>query len=109
MPLIVVGLTTLTIPNAASTSNAIATLDDAFGLTVYGPTAVTSTAITIQVNPSETSTSGWVDLQSAGTDVTLPAAKATVISPITFRQMRLVASGLEAASRAFPVTKSVLT
>ena len=108
MPLSVVGLPTLTILNGASTSNAIGILDDAFGLTLYGPAAVTSTGIRLEVNPSETSTSGWVTLQSGAADVFIPAAKGTVISPVTFRQMRLAASVAEGADRAFAVTKSIL-
>jgi hypothetical protein len=106
MPLQVVGLPALTFSTASTTSNAIGILDDSWGLTLYSPSALTGT-ITVQVEPTDTGTN-FVDLQSGGVDVTLPAGKATVINPIPFRQLRLITGTTEAAARTFTVTKSIL-
>lgn len=90
---------------SSTVSNAVGTLDDATGLTIYAPATITGT-ITVQVEPTSTGTS-FVALQSGGSDITLPASKATVISPIAFRQIRLITGTTEASARTFTITKGI--
>lgn len=107
MALYVRGLPSLVIPNGTSTSNALGQiLEDSWGLTIYTPAALTGT-ISVEVEPTDTGTN-FVTLQSGGTDVTLPAGKATVINPIPFRQIRVTSNAAEGAARTFTLTKSVL-
>lgn len=108
MPLIVTGLPNLLATSGGTTTNAVGNLDDAWGLTVYSPGTLTSTGVAVQVEPTSTGTN-FVALQSGGVDVTFPAGKATVISPVPFRQLRLVCSAAEGAARTFTITKAILT
>ena len=101
----VVDLPALIFSTASTTSNAVGGIDDALGLTIYSPATLTGT-ITVQVEPTSTGTS-FVDLQSGGADVTIPASKATVLNPITWRQIRLITGTTEAAARTFTLTKGV--
>ena len=98
-------LPSLIFSTASTTSNAVGILDDAVSLGIFSPATLTGT-ITVQVEPSSTGTA-FVALQSGGTDVTLPASKATIISPVSFRQIRLITGTTEAAARTFPLTKGI--
>lgn len=89
-------------------SSLIRQFDDAQSLTIYCPTTLTSTSVTIDVEPTDTGTS-FVTLQSGGSDVVMVAGKATVIHPVPFMQMRVVCGAAEGAERTFRVTKTILT
>jgi hypothetical protein len=91
--------------SGSSYSNAIRLFDDATALTIYSPATLTG-VITVETEPTDTGTS-FVTLQSGGTDVTLPAGKATVLNKVGWRQMRLASAATEAGARTFSVRKSV--
>src|SRR5713101_2530813 len=97
----------LTLTTASTVSNALSNLDDAIAIGIVAPTAVTGT-ITVQVEPTATGTA-FVSLQSGGVDVTIAAAKAIVINPFPFRQIRLITSATEAATRTFSVLRTMPT
>lgn len=107
MPLALVGMPNMTTTSGGTTSSLIRQFDDAWALTIYSP-VVTSTSVTIEVEPTSTGAS-FVTLQSGGTDVVIAGEKATVLSPVPFLQMRMVSSGVEGAERIFRVTKTILT
>ena len=88
-------------------SGAVGVLDDAFGLSLYINSTLTSTAVRVQVEPTDTGT-GFVFLQSGGADVVVTSGTATIISPITFRQIRLSHSAAEAATVTVPLTKTII-
>lgn len=92
----------------SDTSSTVKLMEDAFGLTIYAPTTLTSTGNVIEVEPTSTGTS-FVVLQSGGTDVVFTAGKATVISPVAWKQMRIVGTAAEADTRTFRLTKTVQT
>lgn len=108
MPLIVRGLPSMTTTAGGTTSNAVGGLDDAWGLTIYAPATLTSTAVGVFVEPTDTGTSFFA-LQSGGVDVVFAAGKATVISPVPFRQIRVVTTAAEGSARTFVITKAILT
>lgn len=68
-------------------------------ITILGPATVTGT-----VNPKVSNTSvspgNFVTLQSGGSDITLPAAKATAIIPLVARYLKLV-GGAQAQDTSF--------
>jgi len=98
----------MTTTSGGTTSGVIRQFDDAWALTIYSPATLTSTSVTIDVEPTDTGTS-FVTLQSGGSDVVMVAGKATVISPVPFMQMRVVCGAAEGADRVFRVTKTILT
>lgn len=106
MALQIVDLPSLTIASGGTTSNAIGYFDDALGLEIYAPSTLTGTC-TLEVEPSSTGTS-FVTQQSGGSDVTVPAGKGTTLSPVTWRQMRIVSGAAEGGDRTFRVTKSIV-
>ena len=107
MPLTVVGLPNLVIPSSQA-SNAVGLLDDAWGLTIYAPAAITSTSgVAVQIEPTETGTN-FLTLQSGGADVYVVQGRATVISPVPFKQIRMLSSVTEATDRIFTLTKAIL-
>ena len=97
------GMPSLIIPSGASTSNAIQDFGDAYGITIFSPATLTD-VITVEVEPSSSGTN-FITLQSGGIDVTLPASKATVISPVPFLQLRLRSSSVEGQTDVFKVNK----
>ena len=107
MPLTVVGLPSAVIAINATDSNAVGALDDALSISIFAPSSLTGT-VNLEVEPSSTGTA-FVVQQSGGSDVTIPANKATTIANPSFRQFRLVSGSAEAASRTFTVTKTILT
>lgn len=108
MPLALTGMPSMTTTSGGTISSVIRQFDDAWALTIYSPATLTSTSVTIDVEPTDTGTS-FVTLQSGGTDVVMVAGKATVISPVPFMQMRVVCGAAEGATRTFRVTKTILT
>lgn len=100
-----VDLPSLTIANGGTTSGALGGFTDARSVVLYAPSALTGT-VTIQIEPSASGTS-WVDLSSAGSDVTIAAGNAVVLEPLGFRQIRLSSSAAEAAARTFTVTMQI--
>ena len=108
MPLALTGMPSMVTSSGATTSNVIRQFDDAWALTIYSPATLTSTAVTINVEPTDTGTS-FVTLQSGGTDVVIAAGKATVISPVPFMQMQILCDQAEGDDREFRVTKTILT
>lgn len=108
MPLALRGMPVMTTTSGGTTSNVIRQFDDAWALTIYCPTTLTSTSVTIDVEPTDTGTS-FATLQSGGSDVVMTAGKATVISPVPFMQMRVVCGAAEGGQRDFRVTKTILT
>jgi hypothetical protein len=89
---------------AATVSNPVGTLDDAWGLTIQSPT-FTASAVSVQVELTDTGTN-FVTLQSGGADVLLPPSRATVISPVPFRQIKILSSNSETAT--FTLAKAIL-
>lgn len=94
-------LGTLTIAAAGTTSPALIVPEDTVALVVFGPSALTGT-VTVQVEPTRAGTD-FLALQSGGSDVTIPANKATPIPVIAFRQLRLVSGSAEAIARVFTI------
>jgi hypothetical protein len=103
MAFVTVNLPTATIASGASTSNIIKDVGDAYAITIFTPATLTSTGITIGVEPTSSGTN-FVTLQSGGSDVVLPAGRATIISPPAFKQLRLESSSAEGADRTFALT-----
>src|SRR3990167_3144059 len=95
-------LPTLTIDSTTQTSNVITGFGDAEALVLYAPAALTGT-VTVQVSPA--TDGAFVDLESSGSDVTLTAGNATVITEIPFSALRLSASIAEGADRNISVQK----
>ena len=89
--------------SSSATSGAQGGLDDAYGISLISPAALTGT-VTIQVEQTDTGTN-FVNLQSGGVDVTIAANKGIVITPFPFRQIRLISGSTEAATRTFTLAK----
>lgn len=106
MPSVICDLQPIIIASGTSTGNAVGTFDDANALTIFSPATLTGT-ITVEVEPSSTGTT-FVALQSGGSDVTIPAGKATVLNKVGWRQMRLTSGASEGQTDTFKVTKTVL-
>mgnify|MGYP001567411178 CR=1 FL=1 len=87
----------LTFTGTSTVSNAIGNLEDCEGLMVYWSSS-TGTTMTFQVSPDATSTATFGILQSGGADVTITAAESVVVSPIPFRQLRLLATAASTGS-----------
>jgi hypothetical protein len=104
VPLIVRGLVPM-VMTAATASNPVGAIDDAWGLTVVSPPSLTASQVSVQVELTDTGTN-FVTLQSGGVDVTLTANKATVISPVPFRQIQISSTASETAT--FQLSKAIL-
>ncbi len=70
------------------------------GVEFYAPATLPET-VTVQVTSDGGAT--WVAHQEAGADITLIAAKATIVRPIACNGIRLVAGGAVAAERSIGV------
>ena len=70
-------------------------------LTIHGPSALTNT-VTLQ-SLDAVGGSAWTPVQSGGSDVTITAAKALVITEVPFGTIRVNSGGNEGAERVFPV------
>src|SRR5262245_6105991 len=58
---------------------------------------------TVKVDVADSPTGTFATLQSGGADITIPAGKATPISPLVDRALRLFSASTEAADRDFVV------
>lgn len=97
----------LTIASSGSTSNAISDIASAISIVIYGPASLDQT-INVEVAQDATSGATFYPLLSAGSNVTITAAKATVITAGGFKQLRVkTASGTETAERVFLVDYQV--
>ena len=108
MPLAITAMPTITVSSGGTTSNAIRQFDDAWALTMYCGTTFTSTSVRVTVEHTDTGTA-FVILQSGGSDVTLTSGRATVFSPVPFRQIRVLTNAAEDAPLIINVTKTILT
>lgn len=72
------------------------------GVTLFSPDTLPET-VTIEVTDDGTN---WVTLQSGAVDIELPAGKATVVTVLSSRGLRLVAGGAVGADRTFGVMLS---
>ena len=106
MPLTVAKLPSLVV-TTSGVSNAVGILDDAYGLTLYVTTTFTSTAVSVEVEPTDTGTN-FVTLQSGGSNVVISSGTATVISPVPFRQLRLATNTNEDSAKTVLLTKAIL-
>lgn len=93
---------TLTIPSGQTVSNA-ADLDDGVPLAALSIQAPATLPETVTLAASHDGTT-YGDVQSAGSDVTLPAGKVTTLTAIPYNKVRLRAGGAVAADRVFVVT-----
>lgn len=59
---------------------------------------------TVKLYGCETAAGTYVVVQSGGSDITLPADKATVIDTVAFPFMRLIAGAAVGADRVFKMT-----
>lgn len=107
MPSQVIDLPIITIASGASTGNAVRHLDDASAITIFTPATLTGT-ITVLVEPTSTG-ANFVTLQSGGTDVALPAGKATVLNKVGWRQLSVASNQAEGQTDIFTVTKTIPT
>lgn len=91
---------TLTIANGQTASGSIgqATIKAARGIAIFAPSTLPET---VYVTVSNDGGSTYQTLQSGGNDVTIGAGKALIIDSVAFNDLRLLAGGAVAASRAF--------
>ena len=86
------------------TTTAITTsLDDAESITITAPAALTGT---VTIKGSTDGGTSYVDVGSAGSDVTIGAGNAVTISPFTFNALKVTSGSAEGAERTFTVQKS---
>src|ERR1043165_8168243 len=89
----------------STVSQTITLIEDAYGLSITAPPNLDSSTISVAVAGSTASGANLSVLQSGGTDVTLSAGKALVITPVPFKQLQLQAFKTETAQRNFNVAK----
>lgn len=87
-------LPTITFSSGATNSPAVGGFYDCLALTLFNSSNSTGT-VTIQTEPTDTGTA-FKDHQSAGSDITMTASEAATISPVTFRQLRLTGTTVNA-------------
>ena len=102
MPLTVVSLPTQTITTSGTNSTGLTFLDDATSVILMLNSTTTSGANTaaVQVELTDTGTT-WLPLlynSSGASAVTVSSSGCIYISPVTFRQIRLVTTGALAQS-----------
>lgn len=95
----------LTIPNGQAVSNSL--IADLYGMysaiLIFGPAALTNT-VTVQSGGDDSVGATFQAVQSPpGTDITVPAAKAIVLTAFPFPQFRVGSSGNEGATRTFQI------
>lgn len=95
-------LEALTIAESGTESSEIDTarMRHVEALSISAPDTLTGT-VTVEINHTETGSSGWKELHSNGTPVTVPAGGAIVLTAVPAARLRLVSSGAEAAARTF--------
>ena len=89
--------TELTWTGTSTVSNAITYVDDCDGLAVFWSSS-TGTTMTLQASLDPTSTSAFGTIQSGGADVSITAGETVIVSPVPFRQFRLLATGTSTGS-----------
>lgn len=94
MPYCVVTLPSFTITSGTTESNTLQNLGYAYGMIVQGSATLTSTSLVVKIELTDTGTN-FATLQSGGIDVEILAGKATVMAPVVWKQMKLVASTTE--------------
>lgn len=96
-------LGSLTIAESGDTSDELTFNQLRFlsAIAIQGPAELTG-AVTVEVSFDREGDT-FVTLQSGGSDVTIPADKVTVLSPIPAARLRVVSAGTEAAERVFPI------
>ena len=87
----------LTWTGTSTVSNAITSVDDCDGLAVFWSSS-TGTTMTLQASLDPTSTSAFGTIQSGGADVSITAGETVIVSPVPFRQFRLLATGTSTGS-----------
>src|SRR5262245_13066519 len=70
-------------------------------VTIKAPAVLTGT---VKVDVADSPTGTFANLQSGGADIGIPAGKATSISPLVARALRLFSASTEAADRDFVVS-----
>lgn len=95
----------MVIPSGQQNSNAVKPIDDCYGLGITSPSALTGT-ITVEVEMTDTGTS-FATLQSGGTDITIAAGKATILTPLPYKQIRMHSNAAEGADRTFLVSRVI--
>jgi hypothetical protein len=102
-----VNLPDLVIPAGGTRSNVLtgSSLAGIESLAIFAPDVLDATVtFTVQVAHVASPAAGdWADLQSGGTDVTLTADNAVVISSLPFEALSILASAAVAAERRFRV------
>lgn len=88
----------VTIPSGQTRSAPI-NLPNCAGMVVLAPTTITG-VITVEIEPVPGG-STFSTLSSGGSDITIPAGRAVVLTIVGFRQLRLASSAAEAADRTF--------
>lgn len=78
--------------------------NEADAITIYGPSALTGT-VTVEVRVDDNGDA--ITLTSGGTNVTVAAAKAVVISPPAFDAFRLKSGSAEGSDRTFVLTRDL--
>lgn len=102
-------LPAVTINSGTTDSNTIVGFEDAYALSIQAPATLTSTAVTVAVIGSTSTTASFSTLQSGGVDIVLTQGKACIITPIPYRQLKLQGTAAEGSDRSFTVAKVFLT
>ena len=100
-----VDLPNATITASNSTSGAITQFDDAYAVSIQAPATLTASQVSIQVAVSSGGSAAFVTYQSGGADIVLAAGKGLTMTPIPYRQLRIISSSVEGADRVFLLTK----
>lgn len=98
-------LGTLVIANGATdtTTPITAYLSDAEAVTIAAPSTLTGT---VTIKGSVDGGTTYVDVGSAGSDVTIGAGNTVTISPFTFNALKVTSGSAEGGERTFTVLKS---
>lgn len=99
-------LASCVITSGQQAGSAVGPCDDATAVTIFAPSTLTGT-IRIQASQNDaTRTAGtWVDVKSAGSNITVAADGAVTVIEVAFRWLRLFSGSAEGATRTFGVRK----
>ena len=98
----------MTITLGNSTSNTVTLFEDAYGVSIQAPAILTASQVSIQVAVSSGASAAFVNYQSGGADIVLAAGKGLTMTPIPYRQLRIISSSAEGADRLFLSAKVFL-
>jgi len=104
----VCNMPSVTTTAGGTTTTTLKNFDDACALMIGVPSGLASTGVAVHTEATSTGTNFFI-LQSGGIDVQMVTGRATVISPVPFKQMRLVCTAAEAGAVTFTITKQVQT